>query len=114
MIKDADNWTLDSGFYKTPKYSLGDYVWLDTNKDGKQDDTEKGIPGVTVTLKDKDGNVLQTTTTDSTGKYRFDNLDNGDYIVHFDKPANLTQTTDSTDDDKDADGEDVHVTIKDR
>jgi hypothetical protein len=30
---------------------------------------------------------------DSIGKYRFDNLDNGDYIVHFDKPANLTQTT---------------------
>ena len=114
MIKDADNWTLDSGFYKTPKYSLGDYVWLDTNKDGKQDDTEKGIPGVTVTLKTKDGNVLQTTTTDENGKYRFDNLDNGDYVVHFDKPANLTQTkVDSSDDDKDADGEDVHVTIKD-
>ncbi|MEJ7474804.1 SdrD B-like domain-containing protein, partial [Staphylococcus saprophyticus] len=25
VIKDANNWTLDSGFYKTPKYSLGDY-----------------------------------------------------------------------------------------
>ena len=32
--------TLDSGFYKTPKYSLGDYVWYDS-KDGKQDSTEK-------------------------------------------------------------------------
>ena len=41
-IKDADNWTLDSGFYKTPsKYSLGDYVWYDSNKDGYQDDDEK-------------------------------------------------------------------------
>ncbi|MBU5904765.1 hypothetical protein JVV96_20625, partial [Vibrio cholerae O1] len=37
VIKDADNMTLDSGFYKTPKYSLGDYVWYDSNKDGKQD-----------------------------------------------------------------------------
>lgn len=33
--------TLDSGFYKTPKYNLGNYVWEDTNKDGKQDLTEK-------------------------------------------------------------------------
>ena len=41
VIKDEDNMTLDSGFYKTPKYSLGDYVWYDSNKDGKQDSTEK-------------------------------------------------------------------------
>ncbi|WP_141756721.1 SdrD B-like domain-containing protein, partial [Staphylococcus sp. HMSC034C12] len=26
VINGADNWTLDSGFYKTPKYNLGDYV----------------------------------------------------------------------------------------
>ena len=61
--------TLDSGFYKTPKYSLGDYVWKDTNKDGIQDSNESGIPGVTVTLKDNKGNTLKTTTTDETGKY---------------------------------------------
>ncbi|WP_218117741.1 SdrD B-like domain-containing protein, partial [Staphylococcus sp. HMSC056D08] len=42
VINGADNWTLDSGFYKTPKYSLGDYVWLDKNKDGIQDNDEKG------------------------------------------------------------------------
>lgn len=59
-IKDADNWTLDSGFYKTPsKYSLGDYVWYDSNKDGYQDDDEKGIKGVKVTLKDSEGNTLK-------------------------------------------------------
>ncbi|NUI86030.1 SdrD B-like domain-containing protein, partial [Staphylococcus borealis] len=64
VINDADNWTLDSGFYKTPKYSLGDYVWEDTNKDGIQDSDEKGIQGVTVTLKDSEGNTIGTTTTD--------------------------------------------------
>ena len=51
--------TVDTGFYETPKYSLGDYVWKDTNKDGVQDSDEKGIQGVTVTLKDKNGNVLK-------------------------------------------------------
>ncbi|HDF6756141.1 TPA: fibrinogen-binding adhesin SdrG C-terminal domain-containing protein, partial [Staphylococcus aureus] len=87
VIKDADNMTLDSGFYKTPKYSLGDYVWYDSNKDGKQDSTEKGIKGVKVTLQNEKGEVIGTTETDENGKYRFDNLDSGKYKVIFEKPA---------------------------
>ncbi|WP_085062085.1 SdrD B-like domain-containing protein, partial [Staphylococcus aureus] len=102
VIKDADNMTLDSGFYKTPKYSLGDYVWYDSNKDGKQDSTEKGIKGVKVTLQNEKGEVIGTTETDENGKYRFDNLDSGKYKVIFEKPAGLTQTgTNTTEDDKD-------------
>ncbi|EZT92881.1 serine-aspartate repeat-containing protein C, partial [Staphylococcus aureus 10S00488] len=114
VIKDADNMTLDSGFYKTPKYSLGDYVWYDSNKDGKQDSTEKGIKGVKVTLQNEKGEVICTTETDENGKYRFDNLDSGKYKVIFEKPAGLTQTvTNTTEDDKDADGGEVDVTITD-
>ncbi|HEA6148561.1 TPA: MSCRAMM family adhesin SdrD, partial [Staphylococcus aureus] len=110
VIKDADNMTLDSGFYKTPKYSLGDYVWYDSNKDGKQDSTEKGIKDVKVTLLNEKGEVIGTTTTDENGKYRFDNLDSGKYKVIFEKPAGLTQTgTNTTEDDKDADGGEVDV-----
>ncbi|HEA4021300.1 TPA: carboxypeptidase regulatory-like domain-containing protein, partial [Staphylococcus aureus] len=105
VIKDSDNMTLDSGFYKTPKYSLGDYVWYDSNKDGKQDSTEKGIKDVKVTLLNEKGEVIGTTKTDENGKYRFDNLDSGKYKVIFEKPAGLTQTgTNTTEDDKDADG----------
>ncbi|HCY0518837.1 TPA: MSCRAMM family adhesin SdrD, partial [Staphylococcus aureus] len=108
VIKDADNMTLDSGFYKTPKYSLGDYVWYDSNKDGKQDSTEKGIKDVKVTLLNEKGEVIGTTKTDENGKYRFDNLDSGKYKVIFEKPAGLTQTgTNTTEDDKDADGGEV-------
>ncbi|EVG89917.1 TPA: carboxypeptidase regulatory-like domain-containing protein, partial [Staphylococcus aureus] len=103
VIKDADNMTLDSGFYKTPKYSLGDYVWYDSNKDGKQDSTEKGIKDVKVTLLNEKGEVIGTTKTDENGKYCFDNLDSGKYKVIFEKPAGLTQTgTNTTEDDKDA------------
>ena len=40
-INIADNMTVDTGFYETPKYSLEDYVWKDTNKDGVQDSDEK-------------------------------------------------------------------------
>ncbi|HCT8986939.1 TPA: fibrinogen-binding adhesin SdrG C-terminal domain-containing protein, partial [Staphylococcus aureus] len=99
VIKDADNMTLDSGFYKTPKYSLGDYVWYDSNKDGKQDSTEKGIKGVKVTLQNEKSEVIGTTETDENGKYRFDNLDSGKYKVIFEKPAGLTQTGTNTTED---------------
>ncbi|HDB2234331.1 TPA: carboxypeptidase regulatory-like domain-containing protein, partial [Staphylococcus aureus] len=99
VIKDADNMTLDSGFYKTPKYSLGDYVWYDSNKDGKQDSTEKGIKDVKVTLLNEKGEVIGTTKTDENGKYCFDNLDSGKYKVIFEKPAGLTQTGTNTTED---------------
>ena len=49
----------------------------------------------------KMGNIISTTTTDENGKYQFDNLNSGNYIVHFDKPSGMTQTTtDSGDDDE--------------
>ena len=44
--------TVDTGFYLTPKYNVGDYVWEDTNKDGIKM-TMKRISGVKVTLKIK-------------------------------------------------------------
>ncbi|WP_254613615.1 SdrD B-like domain-containing protein, partial [Staphylococcus borealis] len=91
VINDADNWTLDSGFYK-PTYNLGDYVWEDTNKDGIQDSDEKGIQGVTVTLKDSEGNTIGTTTTDENGKYQFTGLENGTYEVSFTTPEGYTPT----------------------
>ncbi|WP_032604258.1 SdrD B-like domain-containing protein, partial [Staphylococcus epidermidis] len=73
------------------------------------------ISNVKVTLKDKNGNTIGTTTTDENGKYQFDNLDSGNYIIHFEKPEGMTQTTTNSgnDDEKDADGEDVRVTITD-
>ena len=43
------------------------------------EDTADGLPGVTVTLKDANGVVVGTTTTDAAGDYQFDNLPAGNY-----------------------------------
>ncbi|HDG9558350.1 TPA: carboxypeptidase regulatory-like domain-containing protein, partial [Staphylococcus aureus] len=91
-VNGKDNLSADLGIYK-PKYNLGDYVWEDTNKNGIQDQDEKGISGVTVTLKDENGNVLKTVTTDADGKYKFTDLDNGNYKVVFTTPEGYTPTT---------------------
>ncbi|HLO55671.1 MAG TPA: SdrD B-like domain-containing protein, partial [Saprospiraceae bacterium] len=63
---------------------LGDTVWKDLDGDGIQDAGEPGVAGVIATLTDCMGNVLQTTTTDATGFYFFNNLIPGNYQVQFD------------------------------
>ena len=72
--------------------SLGDRVWLDTNKNGQQDAGEASVADVTVNLLDGAGNVLDTQTTDANGEYLFTNLDAGTYSVQFVKPAGLEFT----------------------
>ncbi|MBE2137656.1 fibrinogen-binding adhesin SdrG C-terminal domain-containing protein, partial [Staphylococcus argenteus] len=97
------------------KYNLGDYVWEDTNKDGKQDSNEKGIKGVYVILKDSNGKELDRTTTDENGKYQFTGLSNGTYSVEFSTPTGYTPTTANagTDDAVDSDGLTTTGVIKD-
>ncbi len=63
---------------------LGDTVWKDLDGDGIQDPSEPGVAGVIATLTDCAGNILQTTTTDNTGFYFFNNLIPGNYQVQFD------------------------------
>ncbi|MBK9462530.1 MAG: carboxypeptidase regulatory-like domain-containing protein [Sphingobacteriales bacterium] len=73
--------TVDFGFTPIPTGSIGDFVWNDTNGDGVQDPGETGIPGITVTLYDSNGDVIATTTTDDNGNYVFEGLPAGDYTV---------------------------------
>jgi len=79
------NLTADFGF--TQGYGLGDKVWFDGNQDGIQQADERGIAGVTVNLYGKDGvSLVQTTVTDGSGFYHFDNVGVGSYVVGVVKP----------------------------
>lgn len=60
-----------------PTVDLGDTVWMDSNNNGIQDAGERGIEGVSVTLKTwKNGSEFpaEKTTTDLNGKYNFRGL----------------------------------------
>ncbi|MBP7865824.1 MAG: DUF11 domain-containing protein [Acidobacteria bacterium] len=75
--------------------SVGDLVWLDTDRDGAYDVGEPGLPGVEVTLKDQYGATRMSTVTDSLGRYRFDNVAPalGYYVqVTGGLPSGLTQS----------------------
>ncbi len=65
---------------------LGNFVWNDLNFNGIQDATEQGIAGVTVYLEDRYYNRLQTTITDSDGKYLFSDLVPDKYVLEFVAP----------------------------
>lgn len=68
---------------------IGDYVWLDADRDGVQDVGEPGIANVTLALysdpdgdgEPSDGTLLAETTTDLYGGYIFPDLGSGNYIV---------------------------------
>ncbi len=71
---------------------LGDFVWFDEDQDGFQHPSEKGAPGIKAFLMapgpdslffTADDVVLDSTTTDSTGKYAFECVPEGRYIIEF-------------------------------
>lgn len=96
----ANNHTYDIGFAGALAEPLlgaiGNYVWVDEDSDGYQDEGEPGIPNVIVQLKNGNGGVIATLTTDSNGGYLFTDLPAGTYYVAADSttiPTGLTQTT---------------------
>ncbi|EGQ3920305.1 Cna B-type domain-containing protein, partial [Staphylococcus pseudintermedius] len=115
LVEGNDDLTIDSGFYKEPvTHKVGDKVWDDLNKDGIQDDNEPGIANVKVTLKDADGNVVDTLTTDANGNYLFENVKEGDYTIEFETPEGYTPTvTGQGTSDNDSNGTSTKVTVKD-
>ena len=80
------NFTFDLGLVRPA--SIGNLVWNDLDGDGIHDSGEPGLSGVRVNLLDDEGNIVQTTTTNSQGIYTFNNVFPGDYIVEYILPQN--------------------------
>ncbi|PCF41658.1 SdrD B-like domain-containing protein [Staphylococcus delphini] len=116
-IQDEDDLSIDRGFEVAPElkpatYELGDYVWIDYNNDGIQNQGEAAVKGVKVTLTKPDGSTM-TTKTDKDGKYLFTGLENGEYTVTFSElPEGYEPTKTQVGDDKlDSNGLESKVTI---
>jgi DNA-directed RNA polymerase II subunit RPB1 len=85
-----------------PMVSVGDYVWVDSNRNGRQDSGEPGIPGVVLDITGPDGQPVTGVdglpvgpqTTDANGHYSFDGLpvlaDGQHYTVSIDQDASKT------------------------
>jgi hypothetical protein len=85
---------------QTIKVSVGDYVWWDTNEDGRQDETDIPLEGVVLRIYTVDGepvvdvfgNPVVFTTTNAQGWYTFDNLPPGQYRVEIEAPEGFVPT----------------------
>jgi hypothetical protein len=51
--------------------SVGNFVWDDADRDGRQDPQERGVGGVEVRLIDANNQVIITVQTDASGHYTF-------------------------------------------
>lgn len=65
---------------------IGDFVWVDGNRDGIQDEGEPGLPGVRVNLYNCEERLIDSTTTDENGRYHFMELEASQYVVGFVAP----------------------------
>ena len=92
LPNNSSDLTIDFGYTNSCTAELGDYVWLDLDKDGVQNPNEPGVDNVTVLLLDSTGNPLnppRQATTGNGGVYKFTGLCPGDYIVMFVPPPGV-------------------------
>lgn len=83
------------------KFTISGLAWLDTNKNGQRDADEKLMDSVIVTLINKEtGNYVTddsgnkiTSTTNSNGEYKFENIKEGKYLVLFEFDTNTYTVT---------------------
>ncbi len=76
----------DYNFCELEPSSISGVVHVDGNGDCIHDDDEPLLAGVVIQLRDNDGKLVDATTTDSDGRYTFDNLRPGDYQVFEQQP----------------------------
>ncbi len=71
--------------------NLGDYVWVDENRNGLMDTSESGLAGIVLHLY-RNGVEVATTVTDTYGYYRFNGLYPAMYTIQADLPAEVYPT----------------------
>jgi hypothetical protein len=101
MDDDCDGLIDENACQPTGPLCLGNRVWNDLNKNGK-DENEPGFSNITIDLYKVPvnnsnpftaGTFIKTTLTNSTGYYTFCNLPEGKYIVVVTTPAGYVRST---------------------
>ncbi len=64
------------------KYSISGSIWLDKNEDGSKNNNETSVDGIKIILYNLKDNSTKEMTSNN-GKYNFDELASGKYIVIF-------------------------------
>ena len=71
--------------------SISGVVHVDNDGDCVRDADESPLEGVAIELRDAGGNLVASTTTDSEGRYQFNDLAPGEYRIFELQPDGLFQ-----------------------
>ena len=96
VIISGGNTNLDQDFGyqdQTTPNTIAGTIWNDVNADGILSGETGFYAGVTVVLKDSNGDVVGTAITDAGGNYSFPGLPNGSYTVDVTDTANVLDGT---------------------
>ncbi|NEP81021.1 MAG: hypothetical protein F6K39_24390 [Okeania sp. SIO3B3] len=114
------NFIIDEVVTLPPEATIGDFVWLDSDVDGIQDQNEPGLADITVNLYDTDENLIETTTTIDSGSYSFTDIPPGEYFLEFIAPEEyaFSPQNEGTNDNLDSDvdpttGRTIPITLVD-
>jgi serine-aspartate repeat-containing protein C/D/E len=83
---------VNAGVVRNKIATIGNYVWNDSNRNGKQDENEKGLGGVVITTyRQGSTTTIATTITATNGNYSF-SLPAGNYDFKFVAPKGYSPT----------------------
>ena len=91
VIGNEYNTEIDAGIFK--KTTVGDLIWLDTNKNGVQDINEQGLNNITVKLYSNTQQLIATTlstnhpTSQNPGYFLFPEVAPGKYYIKLEFPS---------------------------
>ncbi len=85
---------IDAGLFQpiVETSTIGDFIWFDQDQNSLQDEGEKGLEGVLVTLFNTQDEIIEQTVSDEYGFYSFDALVQGNYYLAFDMVEGLMFT----------------------
>ena len=103
LVSSTASTTTVAGGSTSQPVGMGNYTWIDSNRNGIQDTGEAPLAGVVVTLFNQDGTPAKnlaggaaTATTDANGYYFIDNLAAGSYYAIFTLPSGYVFTKQSS------------------
>lgn len=75
-------------------YNIQGIAWVDENKNGLREESEKRLDGITVFLmEEKTGEIASEVQTNENGEYQFENLKQDNYFVVFQYDATQYRVT---------------------
>ncbi|MEM3546880.1 MAG: SdrD B-like domain-containing protein [Candidatus Bathyarchaeia archaeon] len=91
-VTGSDDWTVEV-HVPSVKATISGFKFYDANSNGVWDEDEPAVGGFKIELYDMDWKLLDTVFTGENGKYCFEGLDAGTYIVKEVLPSNWINTT---------------------